>query len=116
MENTYGSPSAAAARAIARSPSGCNSSDAPTGANSTGAGIVRPNSSTLSERADTSRSIRGTIAQRSNAARLARIVAPSPAPPAQYAHARVVAFARARRSSVSKSAGITGLRPSAPSR
>ena len=32
------------------------------------------------------------------------------------AHARVVAFARARRSSVSKSAGITGLRPSAPSR
>jgi hypothetical protein len=43
---------------------------------------LRPNSSTLVSRFDTSRSIRGTIRQRSNAARLARIVAPVPAPPA----------------------------------
>ena len=116
LENTYGSPRAAAALAIARSPSGCSSSDAPTGANSTGAGIVRPNSSTLRARAETSRSIRGTIAQRSNAARLARIVAPSPAPPAQYAHARDDAFALRPLLQRLEVRGNTGRRPSAPSR
>ena len=42
----------------------------------------RPNSSTDVSRSETSRSIRGTIRQRSKPSRLARTVAPVPAPPA----------------------------------
>src|SRR6202042_3130586 len=78
LVNTYGTPTDAAARAIATSASGSSSSAAPTGPYSTGAGNVRPNSATVRSRRETSRSIRGTIFQRSNASRLARIVAPSP--------------------------------------
>ena len=82
LEKTIGTPSDAAARATARSASSCTSSSAPTGPSSSGAGSRRPNSSTEVSRRLTSRSTRGTTAHRSNAARLARWVASSPAPPA----------------------------------
>jgi hypothetical protein len=82
LENTIGTPVAAAARATARSASSCTSSSAPTGPSSSGAGMRRPNSSTEVSRLLTSRSTRGTTAHLSNAARLARCVTSSPAPPA----------------------------------
>ena len=82
LEKTIGTPRDAAARATARSASSCTSSSAPTGPSSSGAGSRRPNSSTEVSRLLTSRSTRGTTAHRSNAARLARWVASSPAPPA----------------------------------
>ena len=44
-----------------------------------------PRTSTLVSRRETSRSMRGTIRQRSNAARFSRIVSSVPAPPATYA-------------------------------
>jgi hypothetical protein len=75
---------------------------------------LRPNSSTLVSRFDTSRSIRGTIRQRSNAARLARIVAPVPAPPATYANASGDIASRARSSSRVASVGTRGRRPPTP--
>ncbi len=76
------SPSAAAARATASSPSGCTIDCTPTGASITGAGIAVPSTDTPRSRVSTSRSIRGTISQRSNASRFARIVFSVPAPPA----------------------------------
>jgi len=82
LENTIGTPVAAAARATARSASRCTSSSAPTGPSSRGAGSRRPNSSTEVSRLLTSRSTRGITAHFSKAARLARWVTSSPAPPA----------------------------------
>ncbi len=82
LEKIIGIPSAAAARATARSASRWASSSTPIGASRKGAGTRRPNSSTDVSRAETSRSTRGTIRRRSNAARFASIVLSSPAPPA----------------------------------
>jgi hypothetical protein len=79
-----------------------------------GAGSMRPKSSTLVSRSDTSRSIRGTIRQRSKAARLARIVAPVPAPPATYANASRDIASRARSSNRVASVGTRGRRPLTP--
>jgi hypothetical protein len=54
----------------------------PIGASNTGTSSFAPSRSTPRSRSDTSRIIRGTMRQRSNAARLARIVDSEPAPPA----------------------------------
>ena len=77
-----GSPSAAAARADASSASGCTIDCTPTGASISGAGIAVPSTVVAGRAAETSRSIRGTIRQRSNASRFACIVRSAPAPPA----------------------------------
>ena len=77
-----GSPTAAAARAVASSPSGCMIDWTPTGASPTGAGAGVPSTVVDRSRAETSRSIRGTIRHRRNASTLARIVSSVPAPPA----------------------------------
>ena len=82
MLATNGTPTSAAARAIASSPSGWASVCTPIGASSTGAGSSVPSTVRASVRSETSRSIRGAIRQWSNASRLARIVLPRPAPPA----------------------------------
>ncbi len=83
FENTIGTPCSAAAWATARSASECASSSTPTGPSSSGAGSVRPSNGAVRFRGPTPASIRGTNAQRSNAARLARIVDSPPAPPAR---------------------------------
>ena len=75
-------PTEPAARAEASSPSGWAMVWTPTGASSTGAGIAVPATLVDTSRSATSRSMRGTIAHRSNARRLARAVAPLPALPA----------------------------------
>jgi hypothetical protein len=77
-----GTPRAAAARAAASSASGWTIDCTPTGASISGAGIAVPSTVVLRSRAETSRSIRGTIRRRSNASRFARIVCSAPAPPA----------------------------------
>ena len=77
-----GSPTAAAARAVANSPSGCTRLWTPTGANPSGAGSSVPSTVTERSREPTSRNIRGTIRHRRKAASLARIVSSLPAPPA----------------------------------
>ena len=82
------SPTAAAARATASSPSSWTIDWTPIGASITGAGIGVPSTSTERSRWETSRSIRGTIRQRRNASRLARIVSSRPAPPNTYEVAR----------------------------
>ena len=111
VEATTGSPSAAAARAEASSPSGCRIDCTPIGASSSGAGIRVPSTLVDQSRAVLSRSIRGTNPWRSNAARLARIVAPDPAPPAAYQYASGANTARAAASSRSGSVGRAGGRP-----
>ena len=75
---------------------------------------MRPNSSTLVSRSATSRSIRGTIRHRSNAVRLARMVAPVPAPPPTYAKASADMTSCARSSSIVASVGTRGRRPLTP--
>ena len=82
LEKIIGTPSVAAARATATSASSWAISDTPIGASRNGEGRRRPKSSTVVSRCETSHSIRGTMRWRSKAARLARIVAPLPAPPA----------------------------------
>ena len=74
----------------------------------------RPNSSMLVSRSETSRSMRGTICQRRNASRFARIVSSSPAPAATYANAFSLIAPSARRSSSEKSTGTRGRRPLMP--
>ena len=81
-ERIIGTAARAAARATAASASRCAISSTPTGASTMGAGRRSPNKSIDGSRTDTSRSTRGTIAQRSNAARFARSVSSAPAPPA----------------------------------
>lgn len=116
LEKMAGTPTDAAARAAARSASRCASSSTPIGASRTGAGSRRPNSSTDGSRAETSRSIRGTMARRSKARRFARIVSSAPAPPATYANASGDIDDRARSSSCIGSNGTRGRRPMAPPR
>lgn len=77
-----GTPVAAAARAAARSASGCMIDSTPIGASASGAGSRLPSTVTDRSRSRTSRSILGTIRQRSSASRLARSVRPLPALPA----------------------------------
>ena len=98
---TTGSPSAAAARADAISPSGCRIVCTPTGASITGAGISVPRTVVRRSRRDTSRSMRGTIRQRRNASRFARIVSPLPAPPQTKSRGPGSTASAARRSSSS---------------
>ena len=78
---TNGRPTDDAARAAAGSPSGWAMESTPTGASASGAGHVTPRISRSIVRSETSRSIRGTIRQRSKASRLARTVASVPAAP-----------------------------------
>ncbi len=82
VDSTIGTPSSAAARAVASSPSGWTIDCTPMGASSSGAGIAVPSTVVDQSRTVVSRNIRGTRPYRSNAARFARIVAPEPAPPA----------------------------------
>ena len=82
FEKTNGMPSAAAARATATSASRCAISRTPIGQRTNGLGSARAETSVAVSRTETSRSIRGTMRQRSNAARFSRIVSSVPAPPA----------------------------------
>ena len=73
----------AVARAAAGSAPGCTIDRTPTGARSTGAGIVVPSTVVpWSRLAGMPRSMRGTSRHRSKAARLAAMVSSAPAPPA----------------------------------
>ena len=76
----YVSPSSAAARAVARSPSGCASVCTPMGAKRTGAGMRVPRMVVERSTFAGLRPLRRLIFQRRNAARLARVVSVSPAP------------------------------------
>ena len=116
LDRMYGTPTADAAAPTISSAPRRTSPAAPIGATSIGAGSRIPNSDTDRSREDTSRNILGTRAHRSNAARLARIVAPSPAPPATYAHASPDMAWRAACSRPVASVGTRGRRPSAPAR
>jgi hypothetical protein len=82
VDRIIGTPSSAAARATPGSASSCMIDSTPIGASSSGAGIAVPSTVVDQSRVVVSRSIRGTSAYRSNAARLAVIVEPCPAPPA----------------------------------
>ena len=75
-------PSAAVASATASSAPGRMIESAPIGAVRTGADRAVPSSSVARSRSTTSRSIRGSIRQRSNAATFARAVDSPPALPA----------------------------------
>ena len=75
-----GAPTAAAARAVASSPSSWRIFWTPIGASISGAGMLVPSTVVERSRAATSRSIRGTIRRRPNASALARIVPSLPAP------------------------------------
>ena len=86
MLTTRGRPRLAAARATADSPSGWTIDSTPTGASTTGAGIGVPSTVTDVSSEETSRSMRGTSLQASNAARFARAVDSDPAAPATYAN------------------------------
>jgi hypothetical protein len=114
VDMIIGTPRSAAARAVASSPSGCRIDWTPMGANSTGAGIGVPSTLVASERFVASRSIRGTSRHRSNAARLARAVAPEPAAPSTYQNGPGSIAARADSASADVSvlnAGRTWARP-----
>jgi hypothetical protein len=76
-------PAAAAARAVARSPSGWAIPWSATGAISTGIEISVPRTVVAVEQPRTSTSTRGRSFRRSNAATLSRRVTSSPAPPAK---------------------------------
>jgi hypothetical protein len=80
--STIGTPNSRAARATASSASGWTIDITPTGPSITGAGMPVPSTLVARSRVVTSVSIRGTIRQRSKAARLAPTVVSSPAPPA----------------------------------
>ena len=110
----YGTEVASAAAAIARSLSSATSAPAPTGARSSGARSAVPATVVVRSRSVTPCAMRGTMAHRSNAARLLRIVRPSPAPPATYAHAVRELTSWARRSSSPKLVGTAGRRPRTP--
>jgi hypothetical protein len=86
------------------------------GASSSGVGSRRPNSSTDVSRTSTSRSMRGTMRHRSNAARFAAIVDSIPAPPAMYANASRLIARSAARSSASGETGTRGALPATPPR
>jgi hypothetical protein len=116
VDSTIGTPSSAAARATASSPSGCTIDITPMGASRSGAGIGVPSRVVDQSRPVVSRSIRGTIPYRSNAARLARIVAPPPAPPATYSKGPSSSTARAACSSRAGSVGHAGRSPESPAR
>ena len=110
-----GTPSAAAARAVASSPSAWTIFCTPIGASISGAGIAVPSTVVERSRSETSRSIRGTIRQRRKASRLAphRVLAAgagedvvggprAPSPP------------RRARSSSATETGIAGFSPPSP--
>ena len=80
-----GSPCAAAALRAASSASGWTIDCTPTGASITGAGIARAEHGGARSRSETSRNIRGTIFQRSNACRLAAHRALRPGTPGHVA-------------------------------
>ena len=82
---TYVSPRAAAARAVATSPSECARAWFPTGPRMTGAGIATPSTVALRSRSARSMNIRGTIRHARSARAFARTAA---APPAQASRCR----------------------------
>ena len=84
-EWTYVSPRAAAARAVAASPSGCARAWPPTGPRMIGAGISTPRTVALRSRSLRSMNIRGTIRHARSARAFART---APAPPAQASRCR----------------------------
>ncbi|PQM45445.1 hypothetical protein C1Y40_04408 [Mycobacterium talmoniae] len=88
VDTIIGTPVAAAARAVARSPwpSWPQMPITPIGARNTGDGSRIPNNSTDRSRSAAPMNIRGISPQRSNAVTLARWVRSSPAPPATYDH------------------------------
>ena len=80
-------PAAAAARAVAVSPSGWQSFCIATGATTIGAETGVPRTVVLVSMLSTSTRTRGRSFQRPKAAMLSRSVASSPAPPRTYSHA-----------------------------
>ena len=77
-----GTPAAAAARAVASSPSGCMSPCAATGAIATGMLAAAPSSVVAAVTPETSIRTRGRSVRRRHAARLSASVSSSQAPPA----------------------------------
>jgi hypothetical protein len=116
VDRIIGSPSSAAARATASSPSGCTIDWTPTGAVITGAGIGVPRTVVDRSRDVAPVSIRGTIRVRSNASRFARAVAPDPAAPATYQNGSGFICSRAISSSAEGSVPIAGRSPAMPCR
>ena len=116
VDRIIGSPSSAATRATASSPSGCMMPCTPTGAVSTGAGIFVPSTVAVRSRSVAPVSIRGTIRQSSNASRLARYVAPDPAAPAAYQNGSGASTPRACSSSTDRSVVNGGRAPPIPLR
>ncbi|PQM44841.1 hypothetical protein C1Y40_05003 [Mycobacterium talmoniae] len=102
VDSIIGTPVAAAARAVARSPwpSWAQIPMTPIGARNTGEGSRIPNNSTDRSRSAAPTNIRGISPHRSNAVTLARWVRSSPAPPATYDHTDggIAAWALASRS------------------
>jgi hypothetical protein len=82
VDTTIIVPAAAAARAVASSPSGCAIRCDAIGATMSGRAIGWPSTVVASETCETSTSIRGTSHQRAQAARLPRNVSSSRAPDA----------------------------------
>jgi len=118
VEATIGTPVAAAARAVARSPwpSWVQMPITPIGDRNTGLGNAIPNRSTDMLRSVRARSIRGTRPQWSNAVRLLRCVCSSPAPPATYDQVPGGMASSARRSSSANDIGSDGTTPDRPAR
>jgi len=116
VDMIIGTPRSAATRAVASSPSGCTIDWTPIGASSTGAGISVPSTVVARERFVASRSMRGTRRHLSNAARLARAVAPELAAPATYQNGPGSIAARADFSSADVSVLNAGRTPARPCR
>jgi hypothetical protein len=118
VEATIGTPVAAAALAVARSPcpSGSHSAITPTGAISSGVGSRRSNSCTDRSRSAAPTSIRGISPHQSNASTLTHWVRSSPAPPATYDHSSGESVCSARRSRSAQDIGSSGRTPWSPPR
>ena len=115
VDTTIGTPSRAAARATASSPSGCTIDRTPTGASITGDGIVVPSTVVSCERAaGMPRSIRGTSRQEPKAARLASAVSSAPAEPSTYPIASSVMTPYAASRISRQENGRVGFSPSRP--
>jgi hypothetical protein len=98
VETAIPVPAAAAARAVAHSPSRSYSCWYATGATTTGSSMGVPSTVVAVETSETSQRTRGRNVQRSKAARFARSVHSSPEPPARYAHGPGSSRSSARRS------------------
>src|SRR5436190_795916 len=108
-------PAAAAARAVAASPSGCAIRWNASGAIRIGSDTSVPSTVVAVEIDETSTSTRGRSLRRLNAARFSSSVTSSPEPPAKYASALASSLSAARRSYSQTLTGCTTSEPNDPS-